>query len=221
MRRLERRSPARRACRVAPCSRPAAGSRSAERLRRQLGPPRLRRLGTATLKWAIVVLPDPLGPGGLRQRRPVPRAVARLRLADPDRREAATPCPTSPRAGTTTAPATRSPSTCGPNLTFSDGTPVDAAAVKAAIERAKNAEELGALRRPHLDQVGRRTSGDLDVVVHLTQIDYQIPLLLGERVLQITSPKAAARTRRSSTSTPVGAGPFIVTAAGPGHARRC
>ena len=59
------------------------------------------------------------------------------------------------------------------------------------------------------------TSGDLDVVVHLTQVDYQIPQLLGERVLQIASPKAAADPAKLDQN-PVGAGPFIVTQLVPG-----
>jgi peptide/nickel transport system substrate-binding protein len=52
-------------------------------------------------------------------------------------------------------------------------------------------------------------------VLHLSQVDYQIPQLLGERVLQIASPKAAASPTKLDQS-PVGAGPFIVTQLVPG-----
>ncbi|WP_235486117.1 ABC transporter substrate-binding protein, partial [Frankia sp. AvcI1] len=71
-----------------------------------------------------------------------------------------------------------------PKLTFSDGTPVDAAAVKNAIDRAKS-QKNSALFGDLTSIKSVTTSGDLDVVVHLTQVDHQIPLLLGERVLQI------------------------------------
>jgi peptide/nickel transport system substrate-binding protein len=101
-----------------------------------------------------------------------------------------------------------------PNLTFSDGTPVNAAAVQAAIERAKT-QKNSALFGDLTSIKSVTTSGDLDVVVRLTQTDYQIPLLLGERVLQIASPTAAADPAKLDQA-PVGAGPFIVSQLIPG-----
>ncbi|WP_261574165.1 ABC transporter substrate-binding protein [Frankia gtarii] len=101
-----------------------------------------------------------------------------------------------------------------PNLTFSDGTPVNAAAVKNAIDRAKT-QKNSALFGDLTSIKSVTTGGDLDVVVHLTQVDHQIPLLLGERVLQIASPKAAADPAKLDQN-PVGAGPFIVTQLIPG-----
>ncbi|MDT4993230.1 MAG: peptide/nickel transport system substrate-binding protein [Actinoplanes sp.] len=98
--------------------------------------------------------------------------------------------------------------------TFSDGTPVDSAAVQAAIERART-QQNSALFGDLTSIKSVTTSGDLDVVVHLTQTDYQVPLLLGERVLQIASPKAAADPATLDRN-PVGAGPFIVTQLIPG-----
>ncbi|MCL9794420.1 ABC transporter substrate-binding protein [Frankia sp. AgKG'84/4] len=96
-----------------------------------------------------------------------------------------------------------------PKLTFSDGTPVNAAAVKAAIERAKTQKD-SALFGDLTSIRSVTTSGELDVVVHLSQVDHQIPLLLGERVLQIASPKAAADPA-ALDQKPVGAGPFVIT----------
>jgi peptide/nickel transport system substrate-binding protein len=101
-----------------------------------------------------------------------------------------------------------------PKLTFSDGTPVNAAAVKAAIERAKT-QKTSAIFGDLTSIKSVTTNGDLDVVVRLTQTDYQIPLLFGERVLQIASPKAAANPT-TLDQQPVGAGPFIVTQLVPG-----
>lgn len=101
-----------------------------------------------------------------------------------------------------------------PNLKFSDGEPLDAAAVKAYLERAKT-QENSALDGDLTSIKSVTAQGDLDVVIQLTQVDYQIPLLLGERVAQITSPKAAQDPAKLD-QTPVGAGPFVVTKLVPG-----
>lgn len=100
-----------------------------------------------------------------------------------------------------------------PNLKFSDGEPVDGAAVKAAIERAKYQKNSALFG--DLTSIKSVTANGLDVVVQLTQVDYQIPQLLGERVLQIASPKAAQNPEKLDQN-PVGAGPFIVTQLIPG-----
>lgn len=101
-----------------------------------------------------------------------------------------------------------------PGLTFSDGTALNAQAVKEYLDRAKS-QPNSALFGDLTSIQSVTASGDLDVVVHLTQVDYQIPLLLGERVAQITSP-AAAKDPANLDKNPVGAGPFIVTENLPG-----
>lgn len=101
-----------------------------------------------------------------------------------------------------------------PNLTFSDGTPVNADAVKDAIDRAKN-QKNSSIFGDLTSIKSVTTIGALDVLVHLTQTDYQIPLLFGERVLQIASPTAAANPT-TLDQQPVGAGPFIITQLVPG-----
>jgi peptide/nickel transport system substrate-binding protein len=94
-------------------------------------------------------------------------------------------------------------------LEFQDGEPVDAEAVKLYIERAKT-QENSALHGD-LTSIDHVTAdSELDVTVHLTQVDHQIPLLLGRRVAQITSPKAAEDPAKLD-QWPVGAGPFTVT----------
>ncbi|MEV8605254.1 ABC transporter substrate-binding protein [Streptomyces griseoviridis] len=100
-----------------------------------------------------------------------------------------------------------------PGLTFSDGEPVDAAAVKAAVERAK--KQRNSALFGDLTSIRSVDAKGLDAVVHLTQVDYQIPQLLGQRVLQIASPKAAAAPEKLDQN-PVGAGPFTVTQLVPG-----
>jgi peptide/nickel transport system substrate-binding protein len=102
-----------------------------------------------------------------------------------------------------------------PGLKFSDGTPVNAAAIKEEINRAQTQKDSAQVA--NLSSItGVVTSGDLDITVSADHPDYQIPLLLGERVLQIASPKAAADPT-TLDQKPVGAGPFIVTELIPGQ----
>ncbi|MER6688509.1 ABC transporter substrate-binding protein [Streptomyces minutiscleroticus] len=98
-------------------------------------------------------------------------------------------------------------------LKFSDGEPVDATAVKAAVERAK--EQKNSALFGDLTSIESVEAEGLDAVVHLNQVDYQIPQLLGQRVLQIASPEAA-KSPEELDQNPVGAGPFIVTQLVPG-----
>lgn len=100
-----------------------------------------------------------------------------------------------------------------PNLKFSDGEPVDAEAVKAAIERAKTQKNSALFG--DLTSIEAVEAKGLDVVVKLTQVDHQIPQLLGSRVLQVASPKAAADPEELDRN-PVGAGPFVVRQLIPG-----
>ncbi|WP_033288944.1 ABC transporter substrate-binding protein [Amycolatopsis jejuensis] len=100
-----------------------------------------------------------------------------------------------------------------PGLKFTDGTPLDATSVKAAIERAKTQKNSALFG--DLTSIKSVTANGLDAVVHLTQVDYQIPQLLGERVLQVASPKAAENPAKLDQN-PVGAGPFTVTQVIPG-----
>lgn len=94
-----------------------------------------------------------------------------------------------------------------PGLTFTDGTPLDAEAVKASLERGK-VQENSLLK----DQLGTiesiTTEGDLDVTLHLAGVDYQVPNLLAGKTGAIVSPTAAAADPAALPTAPVGAGPF-------------
>lgn len=91
-------------------------------------------------------------------------------------------------------------------LTFTDGTPLDASAVAAYILRAKSQED-SAIAGDLTSIADAVADSDTDVRLTLTQVDHQIPLLLGRRVAQITSPAVAPG---DLTTAPVGAGPFRV-----------
>ncbi|MGD6756769.1 ABC transporter substrate-binding protein [Streptomyces sp. BH105] len=100
-----------------------------------------------------------------------------------------------------------------PGQKFSDGEPVNGAAVKAAIERAKKQKNSALFG--DLTSIESVSAKGLDAIVDLKQVDYQIPQLLGQRVLQIASPKAA-KSPAKLDQQPVGAGPFTVTQLIPG-----
>ncbi|WFP16232.1 ABC transporter substrate-binding protein [Citricoccus muralis] len=89
-------------------------------------------------------------------------------------------------------------------LVFQDDTPLDAEAVKSYVERAIEQEDSALAN--DLDSIDHITAdSEREVTFHLTQVDHQIPLLLGRRVALITSPEADPD---DLTQTPVGAGPF-------------
>ncbi|MFT4122689.1 MAG: ABC transporter substrate-binding protein [Microbacteriaceae bacterium] len=92
-------------------------------------------------------------------------------------------------------------------LTFSDGTALDSAAVKAYYERAQTQEDSALLAEGIAPIASIDTPNDLDVVFNLSEPDYQIPLVVAERVGQITNPN---KTPEELNASPDGAGPFTV-----------
>jgi peptide/nickel transport system substrate-binding protein len=102
--------------------------------------------------------------------------------------------------------------TLRPGLTFTDGTPLNAQAVKANIVRGQTqqnsniASELAVISKV---VVNSPTSFTLD----LTQVDYQLPYLLAGKDGMMVSPKAFSTPAgvASLPTQPVGAGPFKLT----------
>jgi peptide/nickel transport system substrate-binding protein len=94
-------------------------------------------------------------------------------------------------------------------LTFSDGTPLDAAAVKAHFERGKTQPDSH-LRDQLADLASVTADSTTEVTLHLSEVDYQIPYLVAGRTGAIASPKAAADPAKLAVD-PVGAGPFVLT----------
>jgi peptide/nickel transport system substrate-binding protein len=100
--------------------------------------------------------------------------------------------------------------TLRPDLKFSDGTPLNAEAVKAFFERGKTQQD--SYLKDQLATVGTISAdSDVDVTLHLTSVDYQIPALVAGRTGAITSEKAAEDDVTKLSTWPVGAGPFTIT----------
>ncbi|MFJ9626311.1 ABC transporter substrate-binding protein [Streptomyces sp. NPDC091280] len=168
--------------------------------------------GNATLKWASSYFPthwDPVVSGSGAQFRELALVYASLTRTN----AAGKAVPDLAKSWEYNAKGDQVTFHLRSGLKFSDGTPVDASAVKDAVVRAqkqKNSALFG-----DLTSIKSVDADGLDAVFHLSQVDYQIPQLLGERVLQIASPKAAKSPTKLDQS-PVGAGPFIVTQLVPG-----
>ncbi|MFD5746138.1 ABC transporter substrate-binding protein [Streptomyces sp. NPDC127033] len=168
--------------------------------------------GGATLKWTSSYFPshwDPVVGGSGAQFRELALVYASLTRTD----ETGKAVPDLAKSWEYNDKGDRITFHLRPGLTFSDGEPVDGAAVKAAIERAK--KQRNSALFGDLTSISSVEADGLDAVVHLSQVDHQIPQLLGQRVLQIASPRAAASPEKLDRS-PVGAGPFTVTQLVPG-----
>lgn len=100
--------------------------------------------------------------------------------------------------------------TLRPNLTFSDGSPLDATAVKKSLERGRDFPK--SLVAAQLVNVKAITAPDAStVVIQLGVADYQIPNLLAGKTGMIVSPKAFEADAAGLANKPVGAGPFTLT----------
>ena len=95
-------------------------------------------------------------------------------------------------------------------VTFHDGTPFDAAAVKAHLDRAAK-DPASAVRSDlaSIDTVEATTP--MQVTLHLNQPDSALPLILSDRAGMISSPKAVAVAGNGYKRQPVGAGPWKFT----------
>ncbi len=92
-------------------------------------------------------------------------------------------------------------------LKFTDGTPLDAAAVKAFFDRGK-AEPDSFLKDQLADIDSVSVESPTLVTLHMSEPDYQIPYLVAGRTGAISSPDAAAKDLGRLSLWPVGAGPF-------------
>ncbi|WP_327005081.1 ABC transporter substrate-binding protein [Dactylosporangium sp. NBC_01737] len=100
--------------------------------------------------------------------------------------------------------------TLRPGLKFSDGTALDATAVKKSLERGRDFPK--SLIAAQLANVKSVTAPDATtVVLGLAQADYQIPNLLAGKTGMIVSPAAFEADAAGLATKPVGAGPFTLT----------
>ncbi|MBI0294903.1 ABC transporter substrate-binding protein [Streptomyces sp. PRKS01-29] len=92
-------------------------------------------------------------------------------------------------------------------LRFSDGTPVNAEAVRKSLERGKNhPKSLIASQLTSIDTV--RATDPHTVVLELTEADYQLPALLAGKTGMVVSPTAFGTDEARLATRPVGHGPF-------------
>ena len=92
-------------------------------------------------------------------------------------------------------------------LTFHDGTPLDAAAVKAHLDRARSAETSNI--KVDLASVAEvEATGPTTVTLKLTAPDRSLPLILTDRAGMVVSPTAVEANGGSVDRNPVGAGAF-------------
>ncbi|MCK9925099.1 ABC transporter substrate-binding protein [Frankia sp. AgPm24] len=97
-------------------------------------------------------------------------------------------------------------------LTFSDGTPLNATAVRKSLERGR--DFTGSLVAAQLVDVQTITANDgaRTVTLGLSSVNYQIPSLLAGKTGMIVSPTAFEKDAKGIATKPVGAGPFRLTA---------
>ena len=95
-------------------------------------------------------------------------------------------------------------------LKFSDGSPLDATAVAKSIERGRT--QSGSLIAPQMKTIKKVTaSGARDVVVELSEVDYQYPLLFAGKTGMVVNPAVFEKDAASLATQPAGSGPFQVT----------
>lgn len=102
-----------------------------------------------------------------------------------------------------------------PGLTFSDGTPLDAEAVKKSLERGRDAEY--STKKAQLAVIATiDVLSPTEVRLNLTRPDFQIPDLLAGLTGFIVSPAAFETDHAALATQPVGSGPFELTSYTPG-----
>lgn len=93
-------------------------------------------------------------------------------------------------------------------VTFSDGSPLTAEAVKFSFERAKAADSKNKAKKAVFDNISLITVVDpLTVILTLNRADPTLPFRLGENTAVILHPATAA----AAANAPVGTGPYTLT----------
>ena len=92
-------------------------------------------------------------------------------------------------------------------VSFSDGSPFDAAAVKFSFERAQAPESTNKAKKGVFANISTMATPDAHtVILVLNQADPTLPFRLGENTAVILHPKTAAQ----AATQPVGTGPYVL-----------
>ena len=94
-----------------------------------------------------------------------------------------------------------------PGITFHDGTPLDAQAVKFNLDRGRTHQRSNI--KADLSSIASvEVTGPLQVTVKLAKPDAALPAILSDRAGMMVSPKAAQALGNDHDRKPVGAGPW-------------
>ena len=97
--------------------------------------------------------------------------------------------------------------TVKPGITFHDGTPLDAQAVKFNLDRGRTHQRSNI--KADLSSIASvEVTGPLQVTVKLAKPDAALPAILSDRAGMMVSPKAAQEFGNDHDRKPVGAGPW-------------
>lgn len=92
-------------------------------------------------------------------------------------------------------------------ITFHDGTPLDADAVKFNLDRNRS-DPRSNIRSDLASVESVEVTGDYQVTVHLKSPDTSLPLVLSDRAGMMVSPTALEKLGEDHDRNPVGAGPM-------------
>ncbi|AWS44447.1 ABC transporter substrate-binding protein [Streptosporangium sp. 'caverna'] len=100
-------------------------------------------------------------------------------------------------------------------LTFSDGSPLDAAAVRKSILRGRDQKDSLIASQLH-GVTDVRVVSPTEFEVLLDRSDYQIPNLFAGKTGMVVNPRAFEADAKAVSTKPAGAGPFTLTQLVPG-----
>jgi peptide/nickel transport system substrate-binding protein len=161
--------------------------------------------GTLKFGWALVTSWDPVTSSAGWDVHALSLVYTGLTKLD----EKANAVPALASAWKYNADGTQVTFTLRPGLTFSDGTVLDATAVKKSLERGRDYEK--SLVAAQLTNFKAITAPDATtVVIDLKVTDYQVPNLLAGKTGHVVSPAAFTANAAGLALKPVGHGPFTL-----------
>jgi ABC-type transport system substrate-binding protein len=162
--------------------------------------------GTLSWGWALPTSWDPVTSSAGWDVHALSLAYAGLTKLDPS----GTAVPALASGWTYRPDGTQVTFTLRPDLAFTDGTPLDATAVKLSLERGRDL--AGSLVAAQLANVATITAPDpRTVTLTLSTPDYQVPNLLAGKTGMIVNPKVFSSDASGIATNPAGAGPFRLT----------